>query len=205
MCAAVNVAYIRTFLNAKPLEQYTIGFVPTAGNCYSDPHFVEADRRRLADLKCPIVDIDIEAMSRDEIIAATACLDAIYMAGGNTFYLLQELQRKDIVGHLADIVKNGLPYIGASAGAVILAPTVDYVSAIDEVGSAPDLKDFDGMDLVRFSPLPHYGDPKYLDVYHQILRDHVDTHKFVLLRDDQVLLTEDGDTYCVATSGQIEG
>ena len=53
------------------------------------------------------------------------------MAGGNTFYLMQELKKKKLIFSIKRAIKNGTPYIGSSAGSVILCPIIFYVKEID--------------------------------------------------------------------------
>lgn len=42
--------------------------------------------------------------------------DAIYIPGGNTFYLLSKLYEYDLLDTIRDQVSKGKPYIGSSAG-----------------------------------------------------------------------------------------
>lgn len=51
----------------------------------------------------------------------------LYMvAGGNMFYLLQELKRTGTDKLLADEINKGKLYIGESAGAILTAPDIGY-------------------------------------------------------------------------------
>ena len=51
-------------------------------------------------------------------------VDGIYMGGGNSFLLIQELHRLGIVKAIRESVKNGMPYVGVSAGSNVACPTM---------------------------------------------------------------------------------
>ncbi|GAA4687422.1 Peptidase E [Promicromonospora umidemergens] len=56
--------------------------------------------------------------------AAVEQAEAVFVGGGNTFRLLDTLQRLDLLAPLAARVRDGLPYLGASAGTAIASPTI---------------------------------------------------------------------------------
>ena len=45
--------------------------------------------------------------------------EGIFTGGGNTFLLVTQLYKNNIMNVLADVVKNGTPYLGTSAGSNI--------------------------------------------------------------------------------------
>lgn len=54
-------------------------------------------------------------------------------------------------------VKVDKPYIGESAGSIIMSPNISYAKDMDVTEKdAPQLKSFEGLGLVDFYPLPHY-------------------------------------------------
>ena len=50
--------------------------------------------------------------------------EGIFTGGGNTFLLVTQLYKNDIIKELAETVKNGIPYLGTSAGSVICGLTM---------------------------------------------------------------------------------
>lgn len=58
--------------------------------------------------------------------------DAIYMIGGNTFYLLKELREKKLDEKIIHAINNGVIYIGSSAGSIILGKTIETALPYDE-------------------------------------------------------------------------
>ena len=53
--------------------------------------------------------------------------DFIYVTGGNTFFLLQELKKAGADKLIKEQISAGKIYIGESAGAMILSPNIEYV------------------------------------------------------------------------------
>lgn len=178
-----------------------IAFVPTAGNVYEDPDFVVADRERLVSYGLEITDVDLDDMDSATVIEEFRMATGIYVAGGNTFYLLSAIEKLGIREEMTEIVRAGKPYAGASAGAVVLSDDIAYVGEIDDPSAAPDLKGTSGLGLIEFRPLPHFGKEKYLEKYFTILRGNLDA-PYVLLRDDQIFTTTDGAWATVGPANQ---
>jgi dipeptidase E len=86
--------------------------------------------------------------------AVLEAADAVFVGGGNTFRLLDTLQRADLLRVLRDRASSGLPYMGASAGTNIAAPTIRTTNDMPIVQPAS----FDGLGLVSFQINPHFID-----------------------------------------------
>jgi dipeptidase E len=79
--------------------------------------------------------------------------DAIYMMGGNSFYLAKKMYEYDFGTPLKKALEAGVVYIGSSAGAIVagvtLAPAAVY-------GDEPvDNKDYPCLNLVDAAIFPH--------------------------------------------------
>lgn len=70
------------------------------------------------------LNIKIVSIHKNDPKKAINTMKAIYIPGGNTFRLLNELYRKDILDLIRERVESGVKYIGSSAGAVVACPTV---------------------------------------------------------------------------------
>ncbi len=69
----------------------------------------------------------------------------VYIGGGNTFYLLDQIRKHRLDSALADFILQGRPAYGGSAGAAILARDISSVAHIDE--DIVGLSDLRGLDL----------------------------------------------------------
>ena len=79
----------------------------------------------------------------------------MFVGGGNTFRLLKTLQDAALLEPLQRRARDGLPYLGASAGINIVCPTIRTTNDMPIVEPA----DFEALALVPFQINPHYLDP----------------------------------------------
>lgn len=93
-------------------------------------------------------------MSPNELDRTLAGLDAVYVASGSTFALLEALQATGGGRVLSDHVRAGLPYIGASAGSIVAGPDVTPASLMDDPADGPALTSFHGLALVDQVVIP---------------------------------------------------
>jgi len=87
-------------------------------------------------------------------LAALASAEAVFVGGGNTFRLVDKMQRTGVLSALADRVNGGMRYMGASAGTNIAAPTLRTTNDMPIVEPAT----FDALALVPVQINPHYLD-----------------------------------------------
>ena len=69
-----------------------------------------------------LVSIQDEPSCEDKILPTISQCDIIYVSGGNTFYLLNELRKSHAAQAIKNAVKAGKIYVGESAGAIAAAP-----------------------------------------------------------------------------------
>ena len=81
--------------------------------------------------------------------------DAVFIGGGNTFVLTTQHYKSDIIEPLKQAVKNGMPYIGTSAGSNIACQTIQTTNDMP-IMYPPSFK---ALGLVPFNINPHYLDP----------------------------------------------
>jgi dipeptidase E len=186
-----NLGVVRVFLP----ESTHLGFIPTAASLDPNPWYVDRDRQQLTGLGHHLTRIDLDHLSTIEINARLDAVDGLYVTGGNTFYLMQQLQRKNLTGTLLDRLRHGLPYLGASAGAAVLGPSLEPIAALDDPAEAPHLRGRAGFGLLDFVPLPHAGQPGTAPLYDRILAEYGTRHQLVPFRDDQALLVTGPSTY----------
>ena len=79
----------------------------------------------------------------------------IFTGGGNTFVLVNQLYKHDVLSSLKDAITKGTPYLGTSAGSNICGLTINTTNDMPIV-YPPSFKT---LGLVPFNINPHYLDP----------------------------------------------
>lgn len=80
---------------------------------------------------------------------------AIFVGGGNTFLLVHQLYKNNLMESLKDVILNGAPYLGTSAGANITGETMQTTNDMPIIYP----QSFKTLGLVPFNINPHYKDP----------------------------------------------
>lgn len=80
---------------------------------------------------------------------------AIFVGGGNTFVLTHALYKNNSINTLKQVVNNGTPYLGTSAGSNICGLTIKTTNDMPIVYPPS----FNALGLVPFNINPHYLDP----------------------------------------------
>ncbi|NHN26443.1 dipeptidase PepE [Flavobacterium jejuense] len=81
--------------------------------------------------------------------------EGIFTGGGNTFVLVNELYRNNIIDSLENAVNKGTPYLGTSAGSNICGLTMNTTNDMPIVYPPS----FRTLGFVSFNINPHYLDP----------------------------------------------
>lgn len=79
----------------------------------------------------------------------------IFTGGGNTFLLVSQLYKHNILKTLKDVVTNGTPYLGTSAGSNICGLTMNTTNDMPIVYPPS----FSTLGYIPFNINPHYLDP----------------------------------------------
>lgn len=146
----------------------TITFIPTASKPEEVTFYVDNDRLAFEKLGMKVEILNIEQESYEMIEKTLNKNDYIFISGGNTFYLLQELRKSQADKIISNLIKQGKPYIGSSAGSIILALDIEYIKNMDDSSKAPELTDTKAMGIINFSILPHFGEEPFSEVTQQI-------------------------------------
>lgn len=80
--------------------------------------------------------------------------EGIFTGGGNTFLLVSQLYKNNIMAVLSDTVKNGTPYLGTSAGSNICGLTMQTTNDMPIIYPPS----FQTLGLISFNLNPHYLD-----------------------------------------------
>ncbi|EOY2822945.1 peptidase E [Listeria monocytogenes] len=176
------------------LQGKTVTFIPTASKVEEVVFYVEAGKKALEDLGLIVEELDVATETLEEITAVLKKNDFIYVTGGNTFFLLQELKRSGADKLILEEIAKGKLYIGESAGAVIMSPNISYIQSMDSAKKATNLTNYDALNLVDFSILPHYNNVPFKEVTQKIVADYagkstmrpISNQEAIFVRDKEV-------------------
>jgi dipeptidase E len=102
------------------------------------------------------LDINVKGIHEFENpIEATKNAEAIFTGGGNTFLLVSELYRNNILDSIEEVINNGVPYLGTSAGSNICGLTMGTTNDMPIIYPPS----FRTLGFVSFNINPHYLDP----------------------------------------------
>lgn len=174
------------------LQGKTVTFIPTACIPEDYKEYMTNDKKAFESLGLRIDELDISFASLPEITEKIQKNDFIFVGGGNTFFLLQEMQKSGANKVISEAIKQSKLYIGTSAGSVILAPTIDYVEKMDEKVKAPQLKSTQGLNLITFYPLPHYDNEPFKKQAHEIFKAFNSSLNLVKFNNDEAVIVENG-------------
>lgn len=72
-------------------------------------------------IKVKVLDTEASSNIQQEEIRRA---QAVYMTGGNTFWITRSLHKYDVMNSLREKVNSGMPYIGVSSGSNVACPTM---------------------------------------------------------------------------------
>jgi len=130
-------------------------FIPYAGVGFSYDDYTKKVNHALSSFDIQVTNLD----NFDDKKNALKDSSAIFVGGGNTFHLLKMLQQFDLVETIQQVVANGVPYVGWSAGSNIASPTICTTNDMPIV----EPKSFDSLSLIPFQINPHYTEKSIPD------------------------------------------
>ena len=182
----------------KDLKGKTITFIPTASVVEKVVFYVDAGKKSLEKLGLTIDVLEISTATPNEISTKLKGNDFIYVTGGNTFFLLQELKRTGADKIIIEEVNAGKLYIGESAGAMVTSANIEYAKGMDSVKKAPYLTDFSALGLVEFYTVPHYTNAPFKKIAQKIVADYSATLNLSPISNNDAILVENNEVKMVS-------
>ncbi|MGK0414218.1 MAG: dipeptidase E [Polaribacter sp.] len=130
----------------------TILFIP-----YARPGGISyAEYTKLAEKAFSKINIDVKGIHQfKKPKEAIQNAEAIFTGGGNTFELVNQLYRNDIISKLKQVLENGTPYLGTSAGSNICGVNMKNTNDMPIVYPSS----FTTLGIIPFNINAHYLDP----------------------------------------------
>ncbi len=181
------------FLFEKPAAECNIVCITTAANPYpaDKKGWLHDEMQAFTDFGFNLTVYDLAEQSESRVADALQDADIIYVTGGNTYYLLQEMQACRFEHIIKDCVERGVWYIGSSAGAIVTGPSISFIGDLDNA-TAADLTHDTGLGLVDFHVMPHIDNPKYAEKIQKLVAAAQNSiGSLIGLKDDQALVIQD--------------
>lgn len=186
------VGLFRKFAN-EDLKGKTLTFIPTASIPEEVVHYVDTAKEEFKKLGMVLDELDVSVTSPKEIKEKLERNDFIYVSGGNTFFLLQELRRSGADKIIKEQVDSGKLYIGESAGAIVTSPNIEYIRFMDDKDKATQLKTFEGLNLIEGYPVPHHNNEPFKDSTAAIIAHYGSTLNLLPISNTQAIKVKDND------------
>ena len=204
-----SVASVSKHLYENYLEELnlkTVAFIDTAAEPErgkEDVQWLADDRRSLVDCGYEVTDFTFTGKEPSEVESTLEKFDILYMSGGSTYYLLQQIQQTKSAQIIRGLLRKGKAYIGTSAGSIVAGPHLFASEIIGEIDDAPGIDGDVGLRLTDASIFPHWGSEAFKESYLSNRLEEMYTDaakKIILLNDNQyVAVQENGDTKIVDT------
>ena len=184
-----SIELVKKFLD-KNTESKKILFIPTATNVDEYKKYIYLTQKAFEDFGYEVENFDVSIFSEEIAKEKLSQAKTVFISGGNTFYLLQELKRKNLTSYLKERIENGLLYIGESAGSVIAAPDIEYASIVDDKTLATELNDYTGLNLVDFYIVPHFEEEPFVESSRNTVELYKDKLDLKLINNKEAILVE---------------
>ena len=155
-----------------------------------DLTWIDDDRKSLENHGFSVEKYTITGKNQKEIAEKLKIVGSVCVGGGNTYYLLHQVRKSGFDQVITEFVKNGLIYIGASAGSLLAGTTVE--TSLDNPEVVPELTDYKGLNLIDVSIRTHWGNMEMQNRYRREMDRLYDMkQKMIFLRDNQYLHVKD--------------
>lgn len=150
-----DIGYALQGMFDKSPSDVKVGFIPTAANVepYNKDWVVSqfGQLQRYGFYQIDIVDIAADGV--DWRTRLDAC-DMLWLSGGNTFYLLDQVRKTGFDEWLKENIDSKV-YVGGSASTILMTPTIAVAGLEPGDENVPGITDLTGLGHVNFEVEPH--------------------------------------------------
>lgn len=131
--------------------------------------------------------VDLESVAGTDLETVFEDIDAIYVKGGNCFYLLNAMRKSGFDKIVNKLLNKGAIYVGESAGAYVACPTIEMAHWKHQDRDIVGLSDLTGLGIVPFLVSAHYTDE-----LKSVLAPYIKACKYdvKLLKDNEVIISD---------------
>jgi dipeptidase E len=186
-------------LAGKSAAELRVAFVPTAANV-EDGNKVAWFFRQYEDLRRIGIEwidmVDFADAEVDWPSRLDAC-DVLYLTGGNTFYLLDQIRKQKFDDYLSKALADKV-YVGGSASSITMTPSIDVAAIPPGDPNLPGLTDLTGLSYVNFEIEPHCNEARF-DTVEAYAKER---GKKIYALDDQTAIEVTGNNVNMVSEGK---
>ena len=144
-------------------------------------------KKQLEEMGMEVSFVDFDA---GEVVSDTA--DLLYVCGGNTFHLLHSIQGASapIREQIIALCRRGGLYIGSSAGAVLVSPSIASANEVHPDKNEDGVVDMTGLHFIEQHIIPHYHTSLDEEIANFRKKHNLSDDTIVLLRDGEGLYVQ---------------
>lgn len=146
----ISADFIR--LLGKSPDMSRVGFITIAARTEEEYLYAKESKIELTNLGIRDI-VTIDSCKND--IKQIMEFDVVYVCGGNTFHLMNEINKYDIGNILRQFVDSNKLYVGVSAGTIIVTPSIGIAAVEPSDANDVGLIDMNGLGLIDFEISPH--------------------------------------------------
>lgn len=192
--SSAGIPDTKAFLKLFKSGPHHVVIIPTAWNTSAQNKsapFIEQTTRQFDELHFSHETLNLEDFDGDSegLRQELQHADAVWVLGGNAFYLNYWMHQSGFDEILPSLLKKGLVYGGESAGAVVTGRTLHGIEILDNPDEAPEII-WAGLNLVDFGVIPHWDHQKYADRMEQVYGEMQLFGPVKTLASDQIILVQ---------------
>lgn len=170
-----------------PFSEMRVGYVTTASKGLDDISYLERHQKMMRNMGIFFEQYDIEGKNSTAMREFFADKNVVYITGGNTFYLLKAIRESGFDIVLRELIDRGVVYIGTSAGAYVMGPSIETATWKESNRERFSVTDFTGLGYVPFMLFAHYTS----DIAERTAeKARTASHPARILKDGQGILVE---------------
>ena len=171
-----------------------LAFISTAAEVEAgDKAWLQNDKDALITSGFDVFEYSLTNKNVEQVRRDLQEADVLFFSGGNTFYLLEKIQQSNSAEFFQEQIEKGVMYIGSSAGSIVAGPNIEIVKHLDSIAQAPNLQGYEGLSLVDFVVMPHWGSNSFRELYlgSRMEQMYRKDYKVILLTDRQYVHVQD--------------
>lgn len=141
---------------------------------------------------CDVIDLREYDDAADRLEEILSAYDLVWVAGGNTFILREEMRRSGFEGAVRSVLDAGVTYVGESAGAIVAGVSLEGSEVADDIEMVDEVIN-EGLCLVDHIVVPHADSAEYIEYVNTMKKRFQTDPRVVFVNDNQAIVVNGDD------------